>query len=115
MISEIQPAAAAVAPPPGPVLLEAGDLRKTYAIGPRKLEVLRGVSLTVRRGEVLALRGASGAGKSTLLRLLGGLDSPNAGDIIFAGTNLAALSRRSLAHGPNPRIGFIFQAYPLCP
>jgi ABC-type lipoprotein export system ATPase subunit len=76
---------------------------------------LRGVSLTVRRGEVLALRGASGAGKSTLLHLLGGLDSPNAGDIIFAGTNLAALSRLSLAHWRNRQIGFIFQAYHLFP
>ncbi len=115
MSSEIQPAVPAVVPRSDSILLEARDLRKTYAIGPRRLEVLRGVSLTVKRGEVLALRGASGAGKSTLLHLLGGLDSPNAGEIIFAGTNLAALSRLALAQWRNLNIGFIFQAYHLFP
>ena len=64
-------------------LLRARALTKTYTLGKRSLEVLRGVDLDVARGEFLALRGASGAGKSTLLHLIGGLDVPNAGEIFF--------------------------------
>ncbi|MEO7675476.1 MAG: ATP-binding cassette domain-containing protein, partial [Verrucomicrobiota bacterium] len=60
-----------------PPLLEARGVHKVYTMGKRKLEVLRGVSLSVAKGDFLALRGASGAGKSTLLHLLGGLDLPN--------------------------------------
>jgi ABC-type lipoprotein export system ATPase subunit len=84
-------------------------------MGRRTLEVLRGVSLDVERGEFLALRGASGAGKSTLLHLLGGLDSPNRGQIIFAGSDLAALPSLALSHLRNTKVGFIFQAYYLLP
>jgi lipoprotein-releasing system ATP-binding protein len=97
------------------ILLSARALAKSYAMGKRTLEVLRGVSLDVARGDFLAVRGASGAGKSTLLHLLGGLDSPNAGDIFFAGKNLAKLSNGELAALRNARIGFVFQAYHLLP
>jgi ABC-type lipoprotein export system ATPase subunit len=83
-------------------------------LGKRALEVLRGVNLDVARGEFLALRGASGAGKSTLLHLIGGLDTPNAGEIHFAGQNLAALSESELVHFRR-RVGFVFQAYYLLP
>src|SRR5208283_887978 len=79
------------------------------------LEVLRGVDLDVTRGEFLALRGASGAGKSTLLHLIGGLDSPNAGEIFFDGQNLAGFSEGELTHFRNRRVGFVFQAYHLLP
>jgi ABC-type lipoprotein export system ATPase subunit len=95
-------------------LVTAG-LRKSYSIGNRTLEVLRGIDLTVGRGEFLALRGASGAGKSTLLHLLGGLDLPSAGEIRFDGANLRTLSSRALAKLRNRRVGFIFQAYHLLP
>jgi ABC-type lipoprotein export system ATPase subunit len=84
-------------------------------MGRRTLEVLRGVDLDVARGEFLALRGASGAGKSTLLHLMGGLDSPNAGEIRFDGQNLAAFSESQLTHFRNRRVGFVFQAYHLLP
>jgi len=96
-------------------LLSARALTKSYTMGRRTLEVLRGVNLQVARGEFLALRGASGAGKSTLLHLMGGLDSPNAGEIHFAGQNLAAFSERELTHFRNRRVGFVFQAYHLLP
>ena len=66
-------------------LLSAKELFKNYPMGKRTVEVLRGVNLMISGGDFLALRGASGAGKSTLLHLLGGLDSPNAGEIWFAG------------------------------
>jgi ABC-type lipoprotein export system ATPase subunit len=95
--------------------LSAHGLVKTYAMGRRSLEVLRGVDLTVTRGEFLALRGASGAGKSTLLHLIGGLDSPNSGEISFIGQNLATFSEGELTQFRNRRVGFVFQAYHLLP
>ena len=97
------------------VLLSARELHKTYTLGQRSLEVLRGVDLELRRGEFLALRGASGAGKSTLLHLLGGLDTPNQGEILLAGRNLSTLGRRELARLRSKEVGFIFQAYYLLP
>lgn len=96
-------------------LLEAHDLHKSYAMGRRTLEVLRGVSVSVARGEFLALRGASGAGKSTLLHLLGGLDSPNQGRILSSGTDLSRLSGVALSRWRNRKVGFVFQAYHLLP
>jgi lipoprotein-releasing system ATP-binding protein len=96
-------------------LLEAREVRKTYTIGQRKLEVLRGVSLTMNAGDILALRGASGAGKSTLLHLLGGLDLPNVGEIFFAGQDLQKLSTSDLARLRNQKVGFVFQAFHLLP
>ena len=96
-------------------LLSARALTKSYTMGRRTLEVLRGVNLQVPRGEFLALRGASGAGKSTLLHLIGGLDSPNTGEIHFAGQNIAAFSERELTDFRNRRVGFVFQAYHLLP
>jgi ABC-type lipoprotein export system ATPase subunit len=96
-------------------LLSAKNLHKTYTMGKRSLEVLRGVDVELGRGDFLALRGASGAGKSTLLHLLGGLDSPNQGEIRLAGRDLAKLSRGELARVRNEEVGFIFQAYYLLP
>lgn len=96
-------------------LLEARDVHKIYTIGKRKLEVLRGVSLSMNAGEFLALRGASGAGKSTLLHLLAGLDLPNRGEVFFAQKNLKTLSNFALTQLRNRRIGLVFQAYHLLP
>jgi ABC-type lipoprotein export system ATPase subunit len=73
------------------------------------------LNLTVERGEFVALQGASGAGKSTLLHLLGALDTPDEGEIRFAGRDLATLAPAELAHLRNSRIGFVFQAYHLLP
>ena len=97
------------------LLLTARNVHKTYLLGKRSLEVLRGVDVELARGDFLGLRGASGAGKSTLLHLLGGLDTPNQGEIWLAKRNLATLSRRELARVRNEEIGFIFQAYYLLP
>ena len=97
------------------LLLSAKGLHKAYTLGQRSLEVLRGVDIQLHRGDFLALRGASGAGKSTLLHLLGGLDSPNQGEVWLAGRNLANLGRGELARLRNKEVGFIFQAYYLLP
>jgi ABC-type lipoprotein export system ATPase subunit len=96
-------------------LLSAQNIHKSYVMGKRSLEVLRGVDVEMGRGDFLALRGASGSGKSTLLNLLGGLDSPNQGQIRLAGRDLAKLSRRELSRLRNQEVGFIFQAYYLLP
>jgi lipoprotein-releasing system ATP-binding protein len=96
-------------------LLSAKGLHKAYTLGQRSLEVLRGVDIELDRGDFLAMRGASGAGKSTLLHLLGGLDSPNQGEVWLAGRNLAHLGRGELARLRNREVGFIFQAYYLLP
>jgi ABC-type lipoprotein export system ATPase subunit len=102
-------------PAGAPAMLAAHNLHKAYVMGGRNLEVLRGLDLTVERGEFVALRGASGAGKSTLLHLLGGLDLPNQGEILFDGINLRQLAPGALAQLRNRRVGFIFQAYHLLP
>jgi ABC-type lipoprotein export system ATPase subunit len=99
----------------GAPLLEARELRKAYVTGKRELEVLKGVNFSATRGEFVALQGASGAGKSTLLHLLGGLDRPNRGTILFDGQEISRLSNPELAHLRNVRIGFVFQAYHLFP
>ena len=96
-------------------LLQARAVHKSYSLGRRRLEVLRGIDLTVSRGEFVALRGASGAGKSTLLHLAGGLDRPDSGTLVVAGIDLSTLSQTGLTTFRNRRIGFIFQAYHLLP
>ncbi|MDW8311030.1 MAG: ABC transporter ATP-binding protein, partial [Verrucomicrobiales bacterium] len=95
--------------------LSARAVTKSYTMGRRRLEVLRGVDLEVARGDFLALRGASGAGKSTLLHLLGALDTPDSGEIRLAGARLRELSERELTRLRNHKIGFVFQAYHLLP
>jgi ABC-type lipoprotein export system ATPase subunit len=96
-------------------LLSVRGVRKSYTLGHRTLEVLRGVDLAVGAGEFLALRGASGAGKSTLLHLLGGLDRPEAGEIWFGAQNLALLKGGALARFRSTKVGLVFQAYHLLP
>ena len=99
----------------GALILEARGLHKTYTMGRTALHVLRGVDLTVRRGEILAIMGPSGAGKSTLLHLLGGLDTPSEGRVLFEGGDLFARSDLERARLRNRRLGFIFQFYHLLP
>ncbi len=96
-------------------LLEARDVVKSYPTGKSELIVLRGVNFRAGRGEFVAMRGASGAGKSTLLHLLGGLDKPNRGEILFDGKIVSQLSNPALAHLRNVKMGFVFQAYHLFP
>jgi len=96
-------------------LLTAHGLTKTYVMGARSLEVLRGVDVEIGHGDFVALRGASGTGKSTLLHLIGGLDAPNAGEIVFHGQKLSGFSEARLTHFRNRSVGFVFQAYHLLP
>jgi ABC-type lipoprotein export system ATPase subunit len=97
------------------VILRAEEVHKTYHIGKRSVEVLHGVSLTIKRGETLSIMGASGAGKSTLMHILGGLDQPDAGDVFFEETSLGKMKPAKRAAFRAKRCGFIFQGYHLLP
>jgi len=94
-------------------LLVAQDLEKEYRVGPETVKVLRGVNLSVNPAESVALIGASGVGKSTLLHLLGGLDRPTTGQVLFAGEDLYARSEGALARLRRTEVAFIFQFYNL--
>lgn len=95
------------------VLLESRGVTKDFHDAERLLHVLRGVDLTLSRGEAVAIVGPSGAGKSTLLHILGGVDRPTLGTITVNGTDLSTLSDRALAHFRNRTVGFIFQFHHL--
>jgi putative ABC transport system ATP-binding protein len=96
-------------------ILKTVDLRKTYTKGRVDIDVLRGLSFDVERGEFLTIVGRSGSGKSTLLNLLGGLDHPTAGRIEVGGRDLASMSRAELARHRRSTVGMIFQSFNLIP
>jgi lipoprotein-releasing system ATP-binding protein len=95
--------------------LAVRDLSKEYATRSGPLPILRGVNLSLARGESLAVMGPSGSGKSTLLHILGTLDRPTAGSVTLDGTDPFALSEADLAAFRNSRIGFVFQDHHLLP
>jgi lipoprotein-releasing system ATP-binding protein len=97
------------------VQLQAINLHKSYRKGAVEVPVLRGMSLNVRPGELLAVVGQSGSGKSTLLHLLGTLDAPDKGEIHYAGQRIDNLPARARDHLRNRRFGMIFQFYHLLP
>lgn len=101
--------------PNTPVLLAVNDLTKTYKLGKQKLEVLKGVSFRIHEGEFIAITGASGSGKSTLLQLIGGLDKPTTGEVVFDSTDIAQLSDAKLSDFRRQTIGFVFQFFYLQP
>jgi lipoprotein-releasing system ATP-binding protein len=95
--------------------LTVTDLRKTYPVGHAQLHVLRGLSLEVQAGEMVAIVGASGVGKSTLLHLIGGLDRLDAGAIRVGDVDLNALSPAAVVAYRNRHVGFVFQFHHLLP
>src|SRR5690348_14179685 len=95
--------------------LVAKDLHRSFHIGPRRIEVLRGVSLEIQQGEAVFLCGASGAGKTTLLYTLSGLERPDSGTVQFQGTKLYSGSSGTQARFRNRKMGFVFQGYFLLP
>ncbi|MCE9637483.1 MAG: ABC transporter ATP-binding protein [Planctomycetes bacterium] len=96
-------------------MLEVRDVGKTYREGGREVHAVRGVSLRVEPGEMVVLLGRSGSGKSTLLHLLGGLDRPSSGSVLFEGRDLASLHDDALTRLRRDRIGHVFQFFNLLP
>lgn len=97
------------------LLLQCVDLCKTYQEGKLKTDVLKNVNFSMRPGELMAIVGSSGSGKSTLLHLLGGLDAPTSGDVIFNGRSLSRMSASEKAELRNTQLGFIYQFHHLLP
>jgi lipoprotein-releasing system ATP-binding protein len=95
--------------------LEARDVVKRFVLGDETIEVLSGVSLTLAPGESIAILGVSGAGKSTLLHVLGGLERPTSGEVLYGGRNLVALPPDEVAAFRNRELGFVFQSHHLLP
>ncbi len=93
----------------------ARDLRRSFQLGSRKIEVLRGISTEIAKGEAVFLCGASVAGKTTLLYTLAGLERPEAGTVTFEGVDFYARGESAAARIRNTRIGFVFQGYFLLP
>src|SRR5690349_24967432 len=91
--------------------LVARGLKRSFRMGPRRIEVLRGISMEVRRSEAVFVVGASGAGKTTLLYTLAGLERPEEGTLDFAGRRLYTGSSRAQAHIRNTQMGFVCQGY----
>jgi lipoprotein-releasing system ATP-binding protein len=96
-------------------VLQAKGLSKTFDDGRLRLEVFSGIDFDVRRGERVAVMGASGAGKSTFLHILGGLDSPTAGEVWVAGRNMSELSDAERSRLRNEALGFVYQFHHLLP
>ena len=96
-------------------LIELHDIRKTYSLGEIDVPVLKGITLSIEKGEYVALMGASGSGKSTLMNILGCLDRPTSGDYLFDGREVGRLSGDERAKLRNKYIGFVFQSFNLLP
>jgi len=117
MISPLAPGVAGprAVRPPGALVIEIEGVTKLYKMGEEVIHALRGISLSIRRNEYLAIMGPSGSGKSTLMNMLGCLDTPTAGRYDFNGKNVAHMVDDELADIRNREIGFVFQTFNLLP
>jgi putative ABC transport system ATP-binding protein len=95
--------------------MEAIDLRKSLPLGRERIDILKGISLRIERGEFVAIMGPSGSGKSTLLGIIAGLDRPTSGQVLVDGVDITRMGESRLARLRNEKIGMVFQAFNLIP
>jgi putative ABC transport system ATP-binding protein len=108
-------AAATAEPAQDPVLAKVSGVTRTFGSGPAAVQALRGVSLTIERGQLVALSGRSGSGKTTLLNIIGGLDRPDTGTVRIDGRDIAAMGERERTLMRRSSVAFIFQSFGLIP
>jgi putative ABC transport system ATP-binding protein len=96
-------------------IIDTHDLWKTYVMGTEEIHALRGVSISIEKGEYVAIMGPSGSGKSTLMNLIGCLDTPSKGSYLLNGKQVSQMNDNELAHIRNQEIGFVFQTFNLLP
>lgn len=96
-------------------MVEGRDLTKTYQMGEMQVDALRGVSIKIKKGEVVAIVGPSGSGKSTIMNILGALDRPSSGEYFLSGESVAQMDDEQLADIRNRKVGFVFQSFNLLP
>src|SRR6187431_3694339 len=96
-------------------IIEADGVTKSFVSGTMHVDAVRGIDLTVEKGEMLAIIGPSGSGKSTLLNLLGAIETPTTGQVLFEGVDIATLNDTERTLMRRRRVGFIFQAFNLLP
>ncbi len=96
-------------------IIDTHDLWKTYVMGSEEIHALRGVSISIEKGEYVAIMGPSGSGKSTLMNLIGCLDTPSKGSYLLNGKQVSQMNDNELAHIRNQEIGFVFQTFNLLP
>jgi putative ABC transport system ATP-binding protein len=97
------------------VVMEVVNITKSLPLGREKIEILKGISFSIRRGEFVSIVGPSGSGKSTLLGIIAGLDNPSSGRVLIDGIDITHMSEGKLAAVRNSKIGVVFQAYNLIP
>ena len=113
MSTVVQPASPADTSRPTSELIRVEEVHKYYELGETRVHALRGVSVTISRGEFVAIMGASGSGKSTFMNLLGCLDRPSSGRYLLESTDVAQLDKKALAAIRNRKLGFVFQGFNL--
>ena len=96
-------------------VIKVENVTRTYKTGEIEVHALRGVDLTIRKGEFTAIAGPSGSGKTTLLNIIGGLDTPSSGDVVLGGKLISKMSGSELSNFRRDHVGFIFQSYNLIP
>ena len=97
------------------MLLQLRDIRKSFGVGESRTEVLKGISCDIPSGSICVLLGPSGSGKSTLLNIIGGIETPDSGQLFIGGQLLGALDERELARYRRRHLGYVFQSYNLIP